>query len=99
MVPCVFVDPLTPSSTVRAVNEAAELWVGGWEISGRFEKDRVRRRDNISEEVSGLFIVSGSTLELVDKGHVSGVSISLIKERDRERGDIAVTVSDRSCSV
>ena len=95
-----FVDPLTPSSTVRAVNEAAELlWVGGWEIAGRVEKDRVRRRDNISEEVSGLFIVSGSTLELVDKGHVSGVSISLIKERDRERGDIAVTVSDRSCSV
>ena len=93
------IDPLTPSSTVRAVNEAAELWVGGWEISGRFEKDRVRRRDNMSEEVSGLFVVSGSTLELVDKGHVSGVSISLIKERDRERGDIAVTMSDRSCSV
>ena len=61
MIPYVFVDPLTPSSTVRAVNETAELWVGGWEISGRFEKDRVRRRDNMSEEVSGLFVVSGST--------------------------------------
>ena len=61
-IPYVSVDPLTPSSTVRAVNEAAELlWGGGWEIAGGFEKDRVRRRDNISEEVSGLFVVSGST--------------------------------------
>jgi hypothetical protein len=73
--------------------------VGGWETSGRFEKERVRRRDNISEEVSSPFVVFGSTWELVDKGHVSGVSASLIKESDRERGDIAVTVSDRSCSV
>ena len=56
-----FVDPLTPSSTVRAVNEAAELWAGGWEIAGGFEKDRVRRRDSMLEEVSGLFVVSGST--------------------------------------
>jgi len=95
----VSIDPLTPSSTVRTVNEAAELWVGGREISGGFEKDSVRRRDNMSKEVSGLFVVSGSTLELVDKEHVSGVSMSLIKERDRERGDIAVTMSDRSCSV
>ena len=62
MIPYVFVDPLTPSSTVRAVNEAAELlWVGGWETSGRFEKERVRRRDNISEEVSSPFVVFGST--------------------------------------
>ena len=94
-IPCVSVDPLTPSSTVRTVNEAAELWVGGWEISSRFVKDRARRRGNMSEEVSGLFIASESTSKLVGKGQMS---MSRVKDRDRRRGDMAVTVSDRSRS-
>jgi hypothetical protein len=60
--------------------------VGGWEISGGFEKDRVQRRDNISEEVVDLFIVSGFTLELGgQRACLWGFHKSYQGERSRKR--------------
>ena len=50
LIPCVSVDPLTPSSTVRAVIKAAELWVGGCgEIFRRHVKDRDRHEGATSQ--------------------------------------------------
>ena len=60
------VDPLTPSSTVRTVNNPAELWVGGWgKISWR--RDRDRRRGDVSETMSGLSCSCGLNSKLEDE--------------------------------